>query len=358
MSTAALNKERNSSIELFRILAMFLVVFVHMNGYFLIRGHGIPEDINGYGYKLFVNQYFMNNSLIHEYIQSLCRVCVNCFIIISGYYGIKLRAKSLWALLLTVICVDVPFAVVMYLLHPSLENIQNIFLGFFGLTGHGYFIQCYVMLMFLSPVLNSFIEKYGCKILKYVIVFVFIEGYICLFRDDEIGIENGYRIIHFVLLYLLARCLYLYKDELSKINNWWYLLIYFGGAALMTFLYQIGFTKIGSYSNPLCIVMAVGLFIPFTKKVFHNKFINWIAAGTFTVYLINTRMPGSGLYLKLDNYLFDNFSLLQFYILAVAVVVLFLLSVVYDKAAKYITKPINNAVCKYIDKTFTENILD
>ena len=68
----------------------------------------------------------MSGFLIREYIQSLCRVCVNCFIIISGYYGIKLRAKSLWALLLTVICVDVPFAVVMYLLHPSLENIQTI----------------------------------------------------------------------------------------------------------------------------------------------------------------------------------------------------------------------------------------
>lgn len=104
---------------------MFLVVFVHMNGYFLIRGHGIPENVNAC--KPFVNQCLMSGFLIREYIQSLCRVCVNCFIIISGYYGIKLRAKSLWALLLTVICVDVPFAVVMYLLHPSLENIQTIF---------------------------------------------------------------------------------------------------------------------------------------------------------------------------------------------------------------------------------------
>ena len=42
-------KQRNSSTELFRIIAMFLVVFVHMNGQELLQGHNIPLDINGGG---------------------------------------------------------------------------------------------------------------------------------------------------------------------------------------------------------------------------------------------------------------------------------------------------------------------
>lgn len=292
-------------------------------------------------------------------MQSLCRVCVNCFIIISGYYGIRLKFKSLWNIFLTVVCVQLPFAVGMYFLHPGIDGIKVILKAFLGLSEHGYFVQCYVMLIFLSPLLNAFVEKYGRGMLWYIVTFVLIEGYFCLFRTDEIGFENGYRIVHFILLYLVARCLYLYKDELARVNSFWYLIIYFGGALIMTLLFLVGFTQIGSYSNPLTILMAIGLFVPFTQKVYNNRAINWIAGGTFTVFLINTTMPGSGLYIKLDNYLFDHYTIYQYYPLALGVaIILYMLSVLYDKVAKFVMKPFNEKVTVFVEHKFRNIILD
>lgn len=353
------NSPRNSSVELFRILSMFLVILVHMNGWFLVTGHGITETLSGEGYNLFVNKYIINYKLLHEYIQSLASVCVNCFIFISGYYGIKLKIKSIWNLFLTVVCVTIPFSIFIYFQDPSIINIKNILLSAFGLTGHGYFIQCYAMLLFVSPILNSFIDKYNKKILIYVISFVIIEGYVSMFRQDQIGFQSGYSVLHFILLYLIARCLYLYRDNLCKIRNIYYLLIYFGGALLASLIYIQGFERIYSYTSPLNILMSIALFIPFTKKVYYNKFINTIAASTFTAYVINTCSPGQDLYVMLDNYVFNHYNLPLFYILVICIIsFLFFASVIYDHLLKFITKPINKMVSNFIDKRFKSNILN
>lgn len=65
--------QRNSSVELFRILATFLVLIVHLNGWMA----GGLVDWND-----------SNISTLHKIsqliIQSLSVVCVNCFLIISG----------------------------------------------------------------------------------------------------------------------------------------------------------------------------------------------------------------------------------------------------------------------------------
>lgn len=39
--TNSVSKQRNSSVELFRIIATFLVLIVHFNGWFV----GIPENL-------------------------------------------------------------------------------------------------------------------------------------------------------------------------------------------------------------------------------------------------------------------------------------------------------------------------
>ena len=79
-----IRQERNSSIELFRILATFLVLIVHWNGWFV---GGIDENASWDNFSAQMG----GQILIRGF--SVC--CVNCFLLLSGYFSIKLKWKTI-----------------------------------------------------------------------------------------------------------------------------------------------------------------------------------------------------------------------------------------------------------------------
>ena len=76
-------KERDSNIELLRIVAMLLVMMVHAN--FFTLGPPSQTDIN----TSFVS------SFMRFFCESLCIICVNVYILISGWFGINAKAKRI-----------------------------------------------------------------------------------------------------------------------------------------------------------------------------------------------------------------------------------------------------------------------
>ena len=139
---------RNSSVELFRILATFLVLIVHLNGWMA----GGLVDWND-----------ANITFIHKLsqliIQSLCVVCVNCFLIISGWYGLKLKFASIWKMWVMLFSIYVPFYLLSCIFGSADFSILTFVKKSLAFPCESYFVQNYLMLMFISPVLNSFIEK-------------------------------------------------------------------------------------------------------------------------------------------------------------------------------------------------------
>lgn len=229
MTNLVVKKQRNSSVELFRILATFLVLIVHLNGWLL---GGTPETFSPNE-----DLSFRVGQLV---VQSLSVVCVNCFIIISGYFGINLSLRSLLKYFATLFGMYFPCWIVssIALRHTTVSEALD---GIFVLSREGYFVQCYFMLMFLSPILNSFVEKFGKSILKYVLIFWAIEIWFEQVRGNiSLGFNGGYSVIHFVLVYLLARCLALYKDKVLQIFTCSKsLLIYFVLAGVVSLEYII-----------------------------------------------------------------------------------------------------------------------
>ena len=84
-------KERLSNFELLRILAMFLVLVVHAN-FFSIN---VPTHI----------ECIRNGavSFFRFFIESISIVCVDVFVLLSGYFGIKCRVKSFFNLFFQII---------------------------------------------------------------------------------------------------------------------------------------------------------------------------------------------------------------------------------------------------------------
>lgn len=284
-------------------------------------------------------------------IESLSVVCVNCFLIISGWYGMKLRFSSIWKLFTILFFIYVPFQIIesIYTGNFSIRAFIDNVLVF---TRESYFVQCYTMLLFLSPILNSFIERYGKGILNYVLVFWGIEIIMeAVWNNKSLGFENGYSLIHFILIYLLARTAYLYKNFILKVNKEYWILGYFGCAIIICLLHIFGYSRTWNYSNPIVIIESFCLFFPFLYKSFYNKWINWIAGSTFAVYVMHTCNPLFSILWKADNYLLNHFSYSIYLPCYLALIALtFIFCILYDKIRIKLTDRLTNTIYTRINK--------
>lgn len=340
---------RNSSIELYRILAILAVIIGHFNVWFV---GGMPESFD-----------FVNITVAHvgqPLIAAFSCICVNMFIIISGYFGLKLKMSSLSRICLMLAFIYIPAYLLSFMCYGDFSLSK--FIGhFFVVSRAGYFIQCYLMLMFLSPVLNSFVEKYGKRILIWCLFFVFIEFWWgCIMTDtvglaDNLFINQGYSLVHFVLIYLLARCVRFYKDTILSVKKTWFLLFYFLSSITIFCMFVCGVKFAYNYSNPIVIVSSFFTFFPFMGCTYHNKIVNWIAKDTLAVYVIQVTPPVLTFLMWIDTFLLERYSYGLYWFLCLGVIfVFFFFSVIYSKFCNLLINPI----VSYIDEKFNFRFLE
>ncbi|MDE6859051.1 MAG: hypothetical protein K2J65_01405 [Duncaniella sp.] len=267
---------RNSSVEVFRIIATFLVLIVHFNGWFV---GGMPEKFAGF------SVFNIGQTLI----EAISCTCVNCFLVITGWYGLRFKWKHIWTIWSIIVWIYVPF----YLIESFYKadfSIVGLAYKFFAIGQESYYVQCYLMLLFLSPILNAFIQKYGRKILPYTLSFWLIEFVLdWALKNKCLGFAYGYQLTHFVFMYILGQTACLYKDEISKNLNYIKCLgIYIAGAIIISITYLIlPADKAFAYTNPFNIIMSFALFFVFERMTFHNPLINWISSSTLAVYILH-----------------------------------------------------------------------
>ena len=277
-------KERDSNMELFRILAMFLVLVVHAD--FFSLGAPTSAEISTSSLSSFSRLFF----------ESLSIGCVNMFVLLSGWYGIRPKIKSFGNFIFQ--CAFFLFGIYAFclLFHLSQLNIQGL-MGCLLLLKWNWFIKAYLLLYILSPVLNSFVELSTQKQHRNILICFFIfQSFFSWMVNAAVFFESGYSTISFVGLYLLARYVAKYKNTLVQYDRTVYLFIF----ALVTLLGAIAsylFGRFGipylpglifRYDNPVVILASLSLLIYFSKLRFHSKVINWIGSSSFAVFLLHT----------------------------------------------------------------------
>lgn len=304
--------------------------------------------------------YSLSSFTAHEgiqlYIQGLSCCCVNCFLIISGWYGIKLKFRSIWKLWLILISVYIPCYFANCILNHNFP-IRLFLDNLVAFSRESYYIQNYLILLFISPVLNSFIEKFGKRITPFVLALwgiEFIMEYMC--GNKCLYIEHGYSLFHFVTMYFLARAAFFNKESLFKVRGGIYLASYFVVALVIACGRGVLASKgsfMTGYSNPLNMIESFCLFFFFVQLSFSNKTINYIASATLTVYVLQVTTPVIE-YLKcIDLYLLNNYVYAMYLFMAMGVIVLFfILSVLYAKIMEKVVNLLFSPVGKFIeDKT-------
>ena len=279
--------------------------------------------------------------LTQSVIASATCICVNMFLIISGYFGIRLKWESVMKICLLLLMIYVPCYIVQVYMGYNFAW-TGLAKQFLVITRAGYFIQCYMMLMFLSPVLNAAVEKFGRKILPWTIAFLVIEFWFdCITRVENLSFNKGYSVIHFCLMYMIARVCFLYKEEIIKIDRKMWVVGYITLTSLIWLLYIIGVKWWNWYSNPIVVLSSVCSFLPFIYSHSYNKAINWLAKGVLAVYIIQLTQPFHAALVKVDNYTLTSYSY-PFYLVCMlgVLVVFFFISTIYGNLCMFVVNPL------------------
>lgn len=284
--------KRHSGLEWLRIISMFMIILLHS-----IDHSGVLENLVK-GTPLYFAEKF---------IFAAVQVCVNCFVMISGYFLVKSSFKFSKVLSLWVQAAFYAVAIKIVFMATGLIpfSVTSVVSCFFPiLTGRYWFVTIYVCLYFIAPFLNIALKAMTKKqhLSLSVILFVLFSVITSIhpaMKGPNSG--GGWGLAWFVVLYVWAAYIRLhYKKREKKLV---FASLYLVCPIIMTLglfiseKLEIGIFKsivsnFWRYDSILVAVSTVSLFLFFLN--FKDKegkgagrILTLVSASTFGVYLIH-----------------------------------------------------------------------
>ena len=288
--------KRNYGVDGLRILAMYMIVFFHMQVHGGISSQ-IHQEANGYAAAGFMA------------IAAYC--AVNCYALISGYVCVSARFKwsGILYLWLQVVFYGVLIACVLRIAMP--QNIPGYAWkqGFLPVIHHNYwYYTAYFAMSFFIPLMNASLYAAPKRELGILMI-----AAVCLFslfptilQEDRFSLSNGYSVWWLIILYLLGGYIRLYGQECRFFGLFarWGLLIYFCVTIavwlLLTIIQMSGSSSAVvntmkmdfwlRYDSPFMLLQACALLVWFAEAKPSESVSRWIekaAPLTFGVYLIH-----------------------------------------------------------------------
>lgn len=302
---------KKSNFELLRIIAMLLVVLVHTNN--LSLGELTPYDISANPLE----------SYLRLFCQQLCLVCVNLFVLISGWFQIKPRLKSGISLYFQIAFWGILSFLLVYSICPQKADADPL-VFYFG-TKY-WFIKSYLLLFIISPVLNSFIDNASEKTFRYVLIAFFaIQFFYCV--PKYLGeFNNGYSALSFVGLYLLAGYVRKYPNRLSQLGFTTHISLYFITASIVliirAFVSPYLMFSQSAYNSPAVIMESLFFFLAFSRLQFENRFVNWLGCSTLSVYLFHSNPNILPYFTSTMKHLYHNTNCYALYAVGISVLLM------------------------------------
>lgn len=286
-STKIIN--RNTSIELLRIISMIMIMFHH----FAYHGN----------FEWNFNEVTLPH-LWYDVILMGGKVGVDIFVLISGYFLIENTEKLFQPKKLLKFWGQVVFYSIMtYLLSVMLRlnafEIKQLIKVCLPITYPGWwFASTYFMLYLIHPFLNKLLHGLSKTEYQYLILMMVLCWSIIPTATTQLFESNS--LLWFVTLYGIAGYVNLYGGN-QKLQSKHYFSLYFM-VLIITYTVSTTFLFLGTKKEewsthaidffeierlPI-LLMAITLFMGFvTLKMNYHKWINMIASATFGVYLIH-----------------------------------------------------------------------
>lgn len=294
---------RSSNFELLRIFAMFMIVACHY-------------AVHGIRHVLLVNTIQVSGGVFKNLFTSLLTpggdIGNGVFFLLTGYflYGKEYNPKRLINLVsevyfyaITILLLWITLRVFHVCSFPELRFNSQLLLFINAIlpisSGPWWFIQAYVILFLLIPIINLFLVKLSNRSFFAVVLFIFFFWYLSgVFAFYYVSLELA------VFFYVLGAYLKISDFRLNMfISLALFILLWF----VLSFVdYKLQFVNINeNTSNKLleilyksfikiCTVLSVITLFAFFKslKIGYVKIINIIAATTFGIYLFHDSSIG------------------------------------------------------------------
>ena len=298
-----LNKQRNSAIELLRIITMLCVIILHYNN----------KSMGG-------AFYYVENGSTNQHILFITECvsisAVNLFILISGYFLYQSDSRKLSKI------IELFFQ----------ESVIKLFLYFFSILSGGnvfslreliesaipnnYFVVLYATLFIISPYLNSLIKGLNyCNFKKLIITMLLVFSVWTIIIDiggnligmdirglSTVGVDGsqkGYTIVNFTLMYILGAFIYRHnneKERLKKRENTISIIVCFIGVfvlyswALFENALKLQDITAWNYNNPIVVLIPMFVLKSFLNLKLQSRLINELSKACFTCFLLHSAL--------------------------------------------------------------------
>ena len=283
---------RNSSIELLKIISIFMIVLSHSVPLWSIEIQEGLIDLNLASLDI--------QNMILVFFKYLGQIGNAIFIICSSYFLLdnnKINAKKVLYIMADVFFISIAFLIVFLLLGYNLSSKELIKQIFPTTFKNNWFVTVYLIFYIIHPLLNIIIEKLNKKSLLHICMFIVIY-YFCIQFIFE-PTTNYQDIVGFVLIYFIVAYLknFLRNYSLNKKLNIIVLLI--SCIAFISFIILENFIgckikmlsdnilRFATLMNPLVIIISISLFNLFVNKNYNNLKINYISSLSLLIYLIH-----------------------------------------------------------------------
>ena len=327
-------KVRESNIELFRIVSMFMILGVHIDGASL----GLPE-LNGNPGAATARDSWQ---LI---VEALCITGVNCFTLISGYFGIRLRLQNVVTYLFQCAFYAVGIYTVVGLMRPELFSWKGWGDSWLILTHTDlWYVPAYFCLMLLAPFINAGFETLKRKTsLIITLVFVAYNFWAGWWWGGKFN-PTGYTVVQLVMMYMIGRCISGYSDVIksrSFVSRVSVAMCGYIVLSLLTALYACwNPAKAYAYNSPIVVAASVAALLFFASLKFKSAPVNYIAKSAFAVYLLHKAPLVWICYMKPQIAgLWHHSGLVEFTVMAIVISVgIYLFAMVCDAVRRFVSK--------------------
>lgn len=320
--------KRDANMDLMRITAMFLVMVYHVNYWGMAQKFAPLEsysELQVFGYTL---------------MKCVSMVCVNLFVLISGWYGIKPNIKKLLGLFFQIWFFSIPLYLAFVYFYDDIHFSLAKFVHYLFFSDY-WFVIAYLMLYLMSPILNAFVESANKRQLQITILSYYIFQFVYGWFDRSPYFDHGCSPLVFIGLYLVARYIRVYKDWFDIITIKQVIVSYtsvlFITVLICTILGIKGecswVSMLMQYSSPLTVCLSIILLLFFSKlKLNNNKYITLLGTSSFAVYLFH---DATYFYEKLfypaGCWIYCNFSIIiSLALLLIFLSTIYMISIILD----------------------------
>lgn len=271
-------KQRNSTVELLRIIAMLCIIVSHYTV------HGVLDVNTLQG----VNKYILQNTVLGN-------LGVDIFVMISGYFGVhaafsKKKVVKLWSQVWTYSIILYVFALCMGTAFSSWGVIQAACPVIFR---EYWFFTAYMVLFLFTPYINKLLHNITKRDTEKLIVMMIVMW--SIIPLIPYGNVYGAELAQFLMFYCIGAYIRLYPE--SKINNKKLAVIglfvcaavlWGGSCVILTYFPQKGNAYLFARTSLVIIgIAAFLLIILINMKPTYNVLVNRVAGAMFGVYLIH-----------------------------------------------------------------------